>query len=37
MTPNNLGAAGYLREPYGPQALLAARDAALKGETYYPR
>jgi CheY-like chemotaxis protein len=31
-----LGAAGYLREPYRPQDLFAARDAALKGETYYP-
>ena len=30
------GAQGYLCQPYGPQDLLAARDAALKGETYYP-
>ena len=31
-----IGAAGYVREPYGPQELLAARDAALRGDTYYP-
>ena len=31
-----LDAAGYLCEPYRPQDLLAARDAALRGETYYP-
>ena len=31
------GAQGYLCQPYGSQDLLAARDAALKGETYYPR
>jgi DNA-binding response OmpR family regulator len=32
----HLGAAGCLCEPYGPQDLIAARDAALRGETYYP-
>jgi DNA-binding response OmpR family regulator len=31
-----IGAAGCLTLPYGPQELLAARDAALRGETYYP-
>ena len=31
-----LGAVGYLCEPYGPQDLITARDAALNGETYYP-
>ena len=31
-----LGAVGFVRQPYGPQALLAARDAALRGGTYYP-
>jgi CheY-like chemotaxis protein len=31
-----LGAAGCINEPYGPQELLAARDAVLRGETYYP-
>ncbi|MDY6875247.1 MAG: response regulator [Chloroflexota bacterium] len=31
-----LGAAGFVRPPYGPQELLAARDAALRGDTYYP-
>jgi len=31
------GAQGYLCLPCHPQDLLAARDAALKGETYYPR
>jgi CheY-like chemotaxis protein len=30
------GAQGYLCLPYYPQDLLAARDAALNGETYYP-
>jgi CheY-like chemotaxis protein len=30
------GAQGYLCLPYRPQDLLAARDAALKGEMYYP-
>ena len=30
------GAQGYLCEPYGSQDLLAARDAVLRGETYYP-
>ena len=32
----SLGAMGYLYEPYGPQQLLAARDAALSGNLYYP-
>lgn len=31
-----LGAAGCINEPYGPHELLAARDAVLRGETYYP-
>jgi DNA-binding response OmpR family regulator len=31
-----LGAAGYVRQPYSPQELLAARDTALRGDTYYP-
>jgi CheY-like chemotaxis protein len=31
-----LGAAGCITEPYGPHELLAARDAVLRGETYYP-
>jgi DNA-binding response OmpR family regulator len=31
-----LGAAGCLTLPIGPHELLAARDAALEGETYYP-
>ena len=31
-----LGAVGFVRQPYGPQELLAARDAALRGDTYYP-
>lgn len=30
------GAAGYLVQPFGPEDLLAARDALLDGETYYP-
>jgi len=30
------GAQGYLCLPYHPQDLLAARDAVLRGETYYP-
>jgi DNA-binding response OmpR family regulator len=30
------GAAGYLEQPYKPQALVAACEAALRGETYYP-
>jgi CheY-like chemotaxis protein len=30
------GAAGYLYEPFTPRALLAARDAAFRGETYCP-
>jgi CheY-like chemotaxis protein len=31
-----MGAAGYMCEPYAPKDLLAARDAALQGDTYYP-
>lgn len=31
-----LGAVGFVRQPYSPQELLAARDAALRGDTYYP-
>jgi DNA-binding response OmpR family regulator len=31
-----LGAAGCMIEPYGPQELLTARDAVLRGETHYP-
>ena len=31
-----VGAAGYVCEPYAPNDLLAARDAALQGDTYYP-
>jgi CheY-like chemotaxis protein len=31
-----IGAAGYLVEPFSPDDLQKARDAALKGETYYP-
>ena len=31
-----VGAAGYVCEPYAPKDLLAARDAALQGDTYYP-
>ncbi len=30
------GAAGYLYQPYRPSTLCAARDALLRGETYYP-
>jgi len=30
------GAAGYLEYPLDPKALLDTRDAALRGETYYP-
>ncbi len=30
------GAAGYLYEPFGPEEIMAARDAVLRGETYYP-
>jgi len=30
-----LGAEGVVHIPFGPQELLAARDAALRGETYY--
>jgi DNA-binding response OmpR family regulator len=29
------GATGYLYEPFGPKDILAARDTALRGETYY--
>ena len=31
-----IGAAGYLIEPFSPDDLQRARDAALRGETYYP-
>lgn len=31
-----VGAAGYLQQPYGPQVLIAARDAVLRGDAYYP-
>ena len=31
-----LGAAGYLCKPFQVQDLLAARDAVLRGKTYYP-
>jgi CheY-like chemotaxis protein len=31
-----VGAMGYVCEPYAPKDLLAARDAALQGDTYYP-
>jgi CheY-like chemotaxis protein len=31
-----VGATGYVCEPYAPKDLLAARDAALQGDTYYP-
>ena len=31
-----LGASGYVIEPFSPNDLLKARDAALRGETYYP-
>ena len=31
-----LGAEGVVHVPFGPQELLAARDAALRGETFYP-
>ncbi|MBN1284297.1 MAG: response regulator [Anaerolineae bacterium] len=30
------GADGYLYQPYGPAELVEARDALLRGETYYP-
>jgi DNA-binding response OmpR family regulator len=30
------GAAGYLYQPYHPDSLYAARNALLRGETYYP-
>ncbi len=32
----SLGAEGCLMMPWGPEELLAARDAVLKGDTYYP-
>ena len=32
----DVGATGYLYQPCTPDEVLAARDAALKGETYYP-
>ncbi len=31
-----LGASGYVVGPFSPDDLLTARDAALRGETYYP-
>jgi cyclic di-GMP phosphodiesterase len=31
-----VGAAGYLRQPYSPQEVIAARDAVLRGDVYYP-
>ncbi len=31
-----LGAAGYLYQPYAPSLLVAARDAAVSGGVYYP-
>jgi CheY-like chemotaxis protein len=31
-----VGAVGYLCQPYSPQELIAARDAALRGDVYYP-
>ena len=31
-----VGAAGYLRQPFHPQELIAARDAVLRGGVYYP-
>jgi len=31
-----IGAAGYFHQPFSPQELFAARDAALRGDTYYP-
>ena len=31
-----IGATGYVVEPFSPDDLLTARDAALRGETYYP-
>jgi CheY-like chemotaxis protein len=31
----HLGAVGYLMEPFGPQELFTAYDAAMSGETYY--
>ncbi len=30
------GAAGYLEQPFRPAALCAAREALVRGETYYP-
>ncbi len=35
-TAQRLGVAGYLYEPYRIETLLAARDAVLKGDVYYP-
>jgi CheY-like chemotaxis protein len=35
-TAQNLGASGCLMSPYKSQDLLDARDAALRGDTYYP-
>ena len=32
----SLGAVGYVQEPFGPQDLFAACNAALSGNTYYP-
>jgi CheY-like chemotaxis protein len=31
-----IGAKGYLQEPFGPSNLVTARDTLLSGETYYP-
>jgi DNA-binding response OmpR family regulator len=31
-----VGAAGYLCQPFRPQELIAARDAVLRGDVYYP-
>jgi CheY-like chemotaxis protein len=31
-----VGAAGYLYQPYSPQEVIAARDALLRGDVYYP-
>jgi two-component system, OmpR family, alkaline phosphatase synthesis response regulator PhoP len=31
-----VGAAGYLCQPYHPQEVIAARDAVLRGDVYYP-
>jgi DNA-binding response OmpR family regulator len=32
----HVGAAGYLCEPFNPSELIAARDALLRGDVYYP-